>query len=173
MIGLALDLSGRTGYVLGDLSGRPEPKVLSLAVEGHGSDEAAARFAIWLRNVFESSNRPALIVVEKAMAASAQRGGYASEMTLKLHGVLIALTACYQIPVERVAATTMRKLFTGRGTYANRKEAKAASVRAAKFHGFLDTWDSDDDKADAAGLFYWLGHTRGIAQKKLQAAIPF
>ena len=173
MLALALDISGRTGYVLGDLSGRPEPKALSLAEEGKGSDEATARFALWLRNTFETDKRPKLICVEKVLPGSAQKGGYASEMSMKLHGALIAVAACYQIPIERVAHSTMLKLWTGKGKYPNRKEGKHASVRAAQFHGFLDKWDRDDDKADAAGLFYWLATTHNVAQKRLMEAIPF
>ena len=170
---LALDIAGRTGYVLGDLSARPQPKILSLAAEGKTADDAAARFGLWLRDVFESPNRPASIVVERNLAGSAQKGGHASEMTMKLHGALTAVAACYRIPIERVAASTARKSFTGRGTYPSREDAKRASVKAAQFHGFLDKFDNDNDKADAAGLFFWLGLQRGIAQKRLQEAIPF
>ena len=177
MRALALDLAGRTGYVLGDLSERPKPAVLSVAVEKGTSDLAAARLGCWLRDIFsDPAKRPDIIVAERGMPAGGQKGGYASELQQKLHGALAAVAACYGIEVLKPAASTARKTFTGRGTYSSREEAKAASVRAAVFHGFMDKWDRDNDKADAAGLFFWLALEKGSRLKVLTEArelIPF
>lgn len=177
MRALALDLALVTGYCLGPLSERPEPKILSLSVEGQGVEAAAERLSLWLRSCFaDPETRPDVVVVERKLPASAHRGGNQTEAANMLLGVVVAMTACYKIERLSVANGTWLKSFTGRGKHGSRKENKQASLRAAKFHGFVGQYETSNDKADAAGLFFWLAGEKMVRQKRLDAArefIPF
>lgn len=177
MRALALDLALRTGYCLGPLDGHPEPKVLSLAVEGQGVDRAVERLSDWLRACFaDPETRPDVVVIEKKLPASAHKGGNQTEIANMLYGAVIALAHCYRIERVPVANGTWLKAFTGRGRWGTRKENKAAALKAAKFHGFIQKYETSDDKADAAGLFFWLSGEKNMRKARLDAAreyIPF
>lgn len=176
MRGLALDLAGRTGYCLGDLGTIVTPKAETFAFDRDGIEEAVERFADWLVGIYANPNkRPEVVAVERALPANAHRGGNASEMALQLAGCLIGITHAYRIPLHRPSNGTWMKAFTGKGRWGGRADNKAAALRTAKLLRYVDQYERDTDKADAAGIFHWLSgqHAQMKIEQFARSQVPF
>lgn len=176
MRGLALDLAGRTGYCLGELGKVVSPKADTFTDERDGIIEAVERFSDFLVRIYASpERRPDVVAVERALPANAFRGGNANEMALQLSGCLIGITRAYRIPLYRPTNGQWMKAFTGKGKWGSRSENKAAALRTAKMLRYCEPFETDTDKADAAGIFHWLsGHCQQIELDSfVRKQVPF
>jgi hypothetical protein len=171
MLIFALDPGKRAGIAYGD----PKdglPTIEAVALRGRADDpEAAARnFGCYLRDKFVF-RLPHLIVVEKFLSPAASKSADATISQLLCHGAVHALAGCYGVPVEAVAAASVRTHFCDRASAAARRkrgtprslkqqraDREATNnmvLRRAIALRYLPHGCNDWDKASAASLWDW------------------
>jgi hypothetical protein len=170
---LALDIATRCGLCAGQAGDIPRPSFFLTRQEMSPPHFSAAGLGTWLRDYFEERRRPDLLIVERAALPTWQSNVNEVIAAQQAHGAARALAACYNVDFADPDVRTVRKLFCGRGTAPKRIEgvpedrrggksaAKNMVIDQAIARGFLEEDDRDDDKADAAALFYFGSVTYG------------
>jgi len=177
---LGLDVAEyRTGWCLGLAGTIPTPRIFKARLAGERTEDAAARLACWLRDLFER-DRPDLIVMEHFLPQGAQGGrttDFVREGQVGLQYVVRAVAACYGIPVRSPYPVTVRIHFCGVASAApsrpkgyKRTDKEAAADRKATKRMVLDRaialhylppTCTDDDMADSAAIFDYGSSTFG------------
>jgi hypothetical protein len=152
---LALDVSSSaTGWAFGIPGDRPISGVEHFGREGSTPDETFVRAVVWL-NAQLTVLAPAIVAIEAPILTSG--GGFTNPHTADLlqgiiHVFRFAVKAKLPGKAQLVAASTVRKTFTGRGTYSS-GEAKPAVMAEVARRGWLSVEDMQPDRADALALW--------------------
>lgn len=152
---LALDVSARAcGWAFGLPGDKPVSGVERFTRDGDTPDEAFVRAVVWLNGQMKVLG-PAIVAIEAPILTSG--GGFTNPHTADLlqgiiHGFRFAVKARLPGRAVLVAASTVRKTFTGKGSYA-KGEAKDAVMAECLRRGWLDTETMQPDKADALALW--------------------
>ena len=150
---LALDVSSSaTGWAFGIPGDKPICGVESFGREF--PDETFVRAVVWL-NAQLSVLNPAIVAIEAPILTSG--GGFTNPHTADLlqgiiHVFRFAVKAKLPGRAQLIAASTVRKTFTGKGAYP-KGEAKAAVQAECLRRGWLDAETMQPDKADALALW--------------------
>jgi hypothetical protein len=146
----------------------PRPFSIALRQELAPPTFNAAGLATWLRDWIELTWRPDLIIVERYMSPAWQSSQAEVIASQQAHGAARGVAACYDIRYADPAASTVRKLFCGRGAppkdakddrRGGKNPTKNMVIDSAIRRGFLAADDRDDDKADASALFFYASVT--------------
>lgn len=143
---LALDIATRTGWAFGAPGRKPLYGVLvlpqpALDLGGHGAallDGMADLFMV---------HQPARVVIERTLGAQQQTNAFTAECLIGLN--MLAHTICFrwELPIEKIAATTVRAQVIGSG------RAKKPDVMAwCHAQGFTP---QDDNAGDALALLHF------------------
>lgn len=152
---LALDVSASaTGWAFGLPNSNPISGVEHFGREGSTPDEIFVRAVVWL-NAQLTVLAPAVVAIEAPILTSG--GGFTNPHTADLlqgiiHVFRFAVKAKLPSRAHLIAASTVRKTFTGRGTYAS-GEAKPAVMAEVARRGWLSVEDMQPDRADALALW--------------------
>lgn len=152
---LALDVSARAcGWAFGTPGDKPICGVERFGREGDTPDEVFVRAVVWLNRQMAVLS-PGIVAIEAPILTSG--GGFTNPHTADLlqgiiHVFRFAVKAKLPGRAQLIAASTVRKTFTGRGSYA-RGEAKAAVQAECIRRGWLDAETMQPDKADALALW--------------------
>jgi hypothetical protein len=179
---LALDCATKTGWALGE----PEvmPAVSSWRLKGETPHDKARRLAAHLRDLCMIGDI-SKIAVEDAMRPEAYLSDDVTVLTFLLHGAVDAVAGCYDIPVFRAPAQTIRKHFCGRASanpprragspaktprqrQIDREETKKMVWARAVALGYFSRGEVPDyDKSDAVAVFDWAAHNVARAVRPL------
>jgi RNase H-fold protein (predicted Holliday junction resolvase) len=152
---LALDVSARAcGWAFGLPGDKPASGVERFTRDGDTPDEAFVRAVVWLTSQM-TVLAPAIVAIEAPILTSG--GGFTNPHTADL---LQGIIHCFRLAVKAkmpgraqlIAASTVRKTFTGKGAYA-KGEAKDAVMAECLRRGWLDAETVQPDKADALALW--------------------
>lgn len=152
---LALDVSSRAcGWAFGFPGDKPICGVERFGREGDTPDETFVRAVVWLNSQMTVLS-PGLVAIEAPILTSG--GGFTNPHTADLlqgiiHVFRFAVKAKLPGRAHLIAASTVRKTFTGRGSY-SKGEAKAAVQAECLRRGWLDVETMQPDKADALALW--------------------
>lgn len=155
---LALDVSKTaTGWAFGLPGEVPTSGIATFGSPTHTDDEVWRNGMVWL-NERISFFQPKIIAIEAAIMSSAPgQGGFTNP---KSQALLVGLQAVLRTVVKArlpgaamlIAASTARKTFTGKGTYA-KGEAKDAVMMECRRRGWLTIENLQPDRADAICLW--------------------
>ncbi len=166
---LALDIAGRTGWVLGSPDGTPT--ISAWRLKGQDADDRAGDLGDQLRCLCMVNPDIEMIAVEQAMSSMAIMSAPAIEQTYELHGAVRAVARCYGIPVRKTPVATIRTHFCGKASAAaprqrgsaprssrqkeaDREATKMMVWRRAVQLGYFERGERPDyDKADAVAVF--------------------
>ncbi len=167
MLILALDIATYTGFAIGRAGEIPLSGSVRLKRPGEPPDIAAFNMRCFLRDRL-ALEKPDLICLEHFLNPIAQKSADAVILQLMCFGVAIAEAHAKAIHVEKPQAATVRKHFIGAANMGERKATKAAVVSRARMLGYIPRDCSDDNRADACGLFdYASAHYAHIAPREL------
>jgi Holliday junction resolvasome RuvABC endonuclease subunit len=148
---IALDPATTCGCAVGPVGGKP---ALSSIVLGEANDTIIDVFGRAARTVHEMIERysPVLIAVEQPFYKS-KESNYATTMLLHgLYGAITGAARARMIRVLPVAVSTWRSSALGTAKFGSRKAAKQAMLSLCAQLGWPA---SDDNAADAAGIWMW------------------
>lgn len=152
---LALDVSASaTGWAYGLPGDKPISGVERFGREGSTPDETFVRAVVWL-NAQLTVLAPDIVAIEAPILTSG--GGFTNPHTADLlqgiiHVFRFAVKAKMPGRAQLVAASTVRKTFTGRGTYPS-GQAKPAVMAEVARRSWLSMEDMQPDRADALALW--------------------
>lgn len=152
---LALDVSAKaTGWAFGLPGDKPVCGVERFVREGDTPDEAFVRAVVWLNGQMTVLS-PGIVAMEAPILTSG--GGFTNPHTADLlqgiiHVFRFAVKAKLPGRAVLVAASTVRKTFTGRGSYPAGTAKDAVQAECLR-RGWLDAETMQADKADALALF--------------------
>ena len=152
---LALDCSAKaTGWAFGLPGDKPISGVERFTRDGDTPDDAFVRAVVWL-NAQMTVLSPAIVAIEAPILTSG--GGFTNPHTADLlqgiiHVFRFAVKAKLPGRAHLVAASTVRKTFTGRGSYPAGTAKEAVQAECLR-RGWLDAETMHPDKADALALF--------------------
>lgn len=165
---LALDAATRTGWALGAPDAMPA--ISAWRLKGETPHDKARLLAAHLRDLCMLGDI-SRIAVEDAMRPEAYLSDDVTVLTFLLHGAIDAVAGCYDIPVVRTPAQTIRKHFCGRATanaprragsppktkrqrQIDREETKKMVWNRAVALGYFSRGDVPDfDCSDAVAVF--------------------
>jgi hypothetical protein len=168
---LALDLAEhKTGWLFWPVGEIGQPQVLRLRTKDGTTEEAAAKLACWLRDLFDQ-REPWLVCMEHFLPAGAAAGrtmDTVREGQIAMAYVVRAISAAYSVPVRSPYPATVRRHFCGQSSAApkrprgykrsdkeaaqDRQETKAMVIKRAQLLGYIPKDCQDDNLADAASL---------------------
>jgi RNase H-fold protein (predicted Holliday junction resolvase) len=152
---LALDVSARAcGWAFGLPGDKPVSGVERFTRDGDTPDEAFVRAVVWLNGQLSVLN-PGIVAIEAPILTSG--GGFTNPHTADLlqgiiHVFRFAVKAKLPGRAVLVAASTVRKTFTGRGSYPAGAAKDAVQAECLR-RGWLNAETMQPDKADACALF--------------------
>lgn len=152
---LALDVSARAcGWAFGIPGDKPVSGVERFTRDGDTPDEAFVRAVVWLNGQMTVLS-PAIVAMEAPILTSG--GGFTNPHTADLlqgiiHVFRFAVKAKLPGRAVLVAASTVRKTFTGKGSYPAGTAKDAVQAECLR-RGWLDADTMQPDKADALALF--------------------
>lgn len=177
---LALDLATVTGFAFGDAGTIPTSGSVRLKRTSEPVELAPRNLACFLSDRFVTfdGDLPDLVVIESLMDPSAMKGGAAIALAHRLSGVVDGVFAPHGVRMEFVGAITWRKHFCGRASAgparrrgdpprtdkqraAIRAETKKMTINRAIATRYIPRGCSDDNRADACGIFDFASATWG------------
>lgn len=150
---LALDIATNTGVAIG--MSDEMPRVYAMRMRGKNEDMKVAwrNMGCALRDLFVFE-RPDLIVLEAPVPAAGQRSSDASSLAFGLIGATESIAGVYGIPTVWGNNKTVAVHFVGKGNLP-REDKKRAFLARAKQLRYIRQDCTNDDMADAAGLWDW------------------
>lgn len=157
---LSLDIASRTGWWFGHADHHPrkhEGGSVRIRRTEEEHEMSAVNIAAFIHEQFLTGIRPApdLIVAEAMMALTGQKSEDAARVAMCAHTGLWA--ACYKhaIPLRRIAASTARKHFIGRGRAVPGEDIKRAVRDRCAILGYCAKDEKDFNKTDAVAVWDW------------------
>ena len=149
---LAIDAATRTGIAIGNAG--EKPRVTALRLKKPDEDYTVAWFnmACYLRDLFVL-DKPDLIALEAPMHPAAQRSPDAVVLQWGVACAVLIMARFYELRLEFCKVDNVRKHFTGRSRWKDRKEAKTQTISRCHQLGYLPSTCKDEDMADACAIF--------------------
>ena len=156
----AFDLGTVTGFAVGNTAAKFPPLSRSVTLDPKkiGNGTAGANLIRFFQQEAKIA-RPALVMVERAIAAAARASmgmsEVSNEVTAGLHYILKALCVLYGIPRVDATAQTIRKHFVGVGNLGSREATNRAVVSRCQVLGYMPRTVVDWDRANALAAWDW------------------
>lgn len=161
----AFDVGQKFGWASGvPGDARPSSGVWRLKTSAEHPSVAGSNLLHTLNDLW-ATEKPYMIVKEAPLALQAFKNlgnaAHTVAVTLGLHAIVEAMCVRHGVPFENVHNMTIRKHFTGRGTWGGRDETKRAVVQRCRVLKYVPVDCEDDDRCDALATWDYGAATFG------------
>jgi Holliday junction resolvasome RuvABC endonuclease subunit len=159
---MAIDPATVLGFAIGPVGAIPRSGAVRLRKPSQDRDVAAFNCLCFLRDTWVL-DKPDLVCVEHFLSPVAQKSADAIILQIEVYGVIVAMCMACGIPYRSVQPATWRKHFCGQANAGERDATKEMVIKRAKALKYIPADCSDNNRADACGIFDYGAATFGRA----------